>query len=89
MILCHFDGDLRKVRQEGGAAQRAAASTDPAKQISEGENNLLRLCDVYNIPLATNLASAEVLVLALDNGTLDWRNLINPSSEYNLKKRRK
>ncbi len=64
-------------------------STDPAKEISDGENNLLRLCDVYNIPLATNLASAEALVLALDNGTLDWRNLINPRSEYNLKKRRK
>ena len=64
-------------------------STDPAKEISEGENNLLRLCDVYNIPLATNIASAEALVLALDAGTLDWRNLINPRSDYNIKKKRK
>ena len=62
-------------------------STDPAKEISEAENHLLRLCDVYNIPLATNIASAEALVIALDNGTLDWRNLINPRSEYNRRKR--
>ena len=64
-------------------------STDPAETIYESETNLLRLCDVYNIPLATNIATAEALVLALDNGSLDWRNLINPRSEYNLKKRSK
>ena len=64
-------------------------STEHVNEVLEGENNLLRLCDAYNIPVATNLATAEALVLALDNGTLDWRNLINPRSEYNLKKRRK
>ncbi len=62
-------------------------STDPAKEPGEAELNLLRLCDVYNIPLATNIASAEVLVTALDNGTLAWRDFINPHSEYNLKKK--
>lgn len=36
-------------------------------------SNILRLCDTYNIPLATNLASAEIMVLALDRGDLDWR----------------
>jgi methylglyoxal synthase len=34
---------------------------------------LLRLCDVYNVPLATNLGSAEVLLRGLDIGLLDWR----------------
>lgn len=63
-------------------------STDPAKEPGEAELNLLRLCDVYNIPLATNIASAEVLVTALDNGTLAWRDFINPHSEYNLKKKK-
>ncbi len=38
-------------------------------------NNVFRLCDAYNIPLATNLASAEVLVRALDRGDLDWREM--------------
>ena len=44
------------------------------------ELNLLRLCDVHNIPVATNIATAEVLVLALDRGELDWRELVNPTS---------
>ena len=64
-------------------------STDPAKEVNEAEERFLRLCDVHNIPLATNIATAEALVTALDNGMLDWRNLINPRSEYNMKKRNK
>ena len=62
-------------------------STDPAKEVSEGEANLLRLCDVHNIPLATNIATAEVLVTALHQGQLDWRIFANPRSEHNMKKR--
>ncbi len=37
-------------------------------------NSVLRLCDIHNIPLASNLATAEVLLFALDRGDLDWRN---------------
>ena len=39
-------------------------------------NSILRLCDVHNIPLASNLATAEILLLALDRGDLDWRNVV-------------
>lgn len=39
---------------------------------------LLRLCDVHNIPIATNVATAEVLVVGLENGLLDWRDIVNP-----------
>lgn len=38
-------------------------------------NSILRLCDLHNIPLASNLATAEILLLALDRGDLDWRNI--------------
>ena len=38
-------------------------------------NNVVRLCDVHNIPMATNLATAEVLILAIDRGDLDWREM--------------
>lgn len=38
-------------------------------------NDVVRLCDVYNIPIATNLATAELLVLAIDRGDLDWREI--------------
>ncbi len=40
--------------------------------------NLLRLCDMHNIPMATNLATAEVLIHGLDRGDLDWRDIVNP-----------
>lgn len=51
----------------------------------EEEYNLLRMCDVYNIPFATNIATAEVLVTALESGGLDWREIVNPKSDYNRK----
>ena len=38
-------------------------------------NNVVHLCDTHNIPLATNLATAELLVKALDRGDMDFRNL--------------
>ena len=48
---------------------------------------LLRLCDVYNVPLATNIATAEVLVTAIESGSLNWREFVNPRSEYSRKKK--
>ena len=39
---------------------------------------LFRLCDVHNIPLATNVATAEVLIHGLERGDLDWRDIVNP-----------
>ena len=62
---------------------------EPDTAYDETEHNLLRLCDVHNVPVATNIATAEALVMALDRGTLDWREFVNPRSEYNLKRRRK
>ena len=60
-------------------------STDSEREPEKSELNLIRLCDVYNIPLATNIATAEALVIALDAGNLDWREFINPRSEFNKK----
>ena len=63
--------------------RNTASDSEP----SEAELNLLRLCDVYNVPVATNIATAEVLVTALEAGSLNWRDIINPKSEYNRKKK--
>lgn len=35
---------------------------------------IMRLCDAHNVPCATNLASAELMVLGLARGDLDWRD---------------
>ena len=49
---------------------------DPILDTYDAPNALLRACDTNSIPLATNLATAELLVLALDRGDLDWRELV-------------
>jgi len=38
--------------------------------------SIIKLCDVHNIPVATNLATAEVLILGLERGDFDWRNIV-------------
>ena len=42
------------------------------------EMNLFRLCDMHNIPVATNIATGEGLIHGLERGDLDWRNIVNP-----------
>lgn len=37
--------------------------------------NILRLCDIHNIPIATNLATAELMIKALERGDLEWREI--------------
>lgn len=41
---------------------------------------ILGLCDEYNIPAATNVAAAEILIHGLSRGELDWRNIVNPKT---------
>lgn len=36
-------------------------------------NDVVKLCDMYNIPMATNIGTAELLIMALMNGDLEWR----------------
>lgn len=42
-----------------------------------GDLNLLNLCDIHCIPVATNIATAEVLIRGLERGDLEWRNILN------------
>ena len=57
--------------------------TRPTSTPKPVEHELLRLCDQYNVPVATNIATAEVLVTALERGDLDWRKVVNPNSSVN------
>ena len=50
---------------------------DPNSDAEYVDNTLqvIRLCDSHNIPVATNIATAEALILALGRGDLDWREI--------------
>ena len=42
---------------------------------------IARLCDQHNIPFASNVATAEVLIQGLRRGDLDWRDIVNPKKK--------
>ncbi|MBE5921558.1 MAG: methylglyoxal synthase [Lachnospiraceae bacterium] len=46
-----------------------------AKSHEPDINKVVRLCDTHNIPLATNLATAELLIKSLERGDLEWRQM--------------
>ena len=51
--------------------------TDPqTHELDEDLDYITRLCDQYNIPFATNVASAEMLIMGLARGDLDWRDIV-------------
>ncbi len=50
--------------------------TRPASPRLAVENELLRMCDLNNIPVATNIATAEAVITALERGDFDWRQYV-------------
>lgn len=50
---------------------------DPNSGMDERSDlsSILSLCDMYNIPIGSNLATAELLIHALERGELEWRNI--------------
>lgn len=61
-------------------------STNPMDSFDEESFELLSMCDRHNVPVATNIATAEVLICALERGDLAWREIINPRSSHNQSK---
>ena len=51
------------------------------KETDKSNSNLFHLCDIHNIPFATNLATAELLIKALDRGDLEWREMYHNDNE--------
>ncbi|MEE0968696.1 MAG: methylglyoxal synthase [Clostridia bacterium] len=63
------------------------STTPSSSAFYEEEFELLSMCDRHNVPVATNIATAEVIICALDRGDLDWREIVNPHSKYNQSKK--
>lgn len=55
---------------------------DPSGYENLGEvQEISRLCDQHNIPFASNVATAEVLIHGLQDGYLEWRDIVNPKNK--------
>ena len=85
-VHCYLSGKLGGIQQ---ISSRVACDEvdlvlffrDPLKAdaASLTEQNLLRLCDMHSVPIATNIATAEVLLRGLDQGDLDYREGMHPA----------
>ena len=59
--------------------------TDPGNPAYEEDlHYICRLCDQNNVPIATNLGTAEMLIQGLARGDLDWRNILYPRNSQFL-----
>jgi methylglyoxal synthase len=47
----------------------------PRESMRPDDIDILRMCDVHNIPMATNIATGEALILALERGDFAWREI--------------
>ena len=55
---------------------------DPnSPELLKDVDDIARLCDQYNVPFASNVATAEVLIRGLQRGDLDWRDIVNPKNK--------
>ncbi len=54
---------------------RDPESTASTRNEAADLSKVIRMCDLHNVPLATNIASAEILLKSLDRGDLDWREM--------------
>ena len=83
LFLAHSQGGHQQVdaRISYNEIDLVLMFTDP-NNIDPWEDQQLmhtiHLCDTHNVPIATNLASAEMLILGLERGDLDWREMIRP-----------
>ena len=59
--------------------------TDPNTKEPWDDNQMIetmRHCDKHNVPIATNLASAEMLIMGLQRGDLDWREMLRTKTRF-------
>ena len=78
----HLAGHLGGMQQIGAQIEQNEIDLliflrDPLnpKRHEPDVNNVVKLCDMHNIPLATNPATAELLIKSLDRGDLEWREM--------------
>ena len=84
LFLSHEHGGIQQIgdRIAYNEIDMVLFFSDPqSEDMDKDLRYITRLCDTYNIPFATNVATAEMLIHGLERGDLDWRDIINPKTK--------
>ena len=84
LFLSHEHGGIEQIGQRiiYNEIDMVLCFGDPNQKTPDADITYIsRLCDQNNVPFASNLATAEMLVLGLDRGDLDWRDIVNPKNK--------
>lgn len=87
MLLSHKQGGHQQInaRIAYNEIDLVILFSDPNSVGSWDDSQLLetiRHCDRQNIPIATNIASAELAVMGLQRGDLDWREMVHSKTSH-------
>lgn len=83
LFLSHEHGGIQQIgaRITYNEIDMVLFFTEPqSDDLDDDVRYIRKLCDQYNIPLATNVATAEMLILGLERGDLDWRDIVSPKT---------
>ena len=87
MLLSHKQGGHQQInaRIAYNEIDLVLVFTDPTTNDPYDDANMIetiRHCDKHNVPIATNLASAEMIIMGLQRGDLDWREMLHTKPRY-------
>ena len=83
LFLSHEHGGIQQIgaRIAYNEIDMVLFFTEPqSDDLDDDVRYIRKLCDQYNIPLATNVATAEMLILGLERGDLAWRDIVSPKT---------
>ncbi len=82
LFLTHSQGGAQQIgaRISYNEIDMVIFFNDPkSEELDKDLSYITKLCDQHTIPLATNAATAEMLIHGLERGDLDWRDIVNPN----------
>ena len=87
MLLSHKQGGHQQInaRIAYNEIDLVLLFTDPNSNAPYDDANMIetiRHCDKQNVPIATNLASAEMFIMGIQRGDLDWREMLHTKPRY-------
>ena len=87
LLLSHKQGGHQQInaRISYNEIDLVLLFTDPNTTDARDDSQMvetIRHCDKHNVPIATNLGSAEMLIMGLQRGDLDWREMLHSKHRF-------